>query len=143
MHGLIADNIIAADVVLANGTLVHTSETERPDLLWALRGAGHNFGIVTEFQYKVHDLVDDGNWWTATYTYSRDQIRPVMEELNRMREYQTNRLTIAALYVWPNPQDPVVRNPLSPNLMAAKHRMLIFRLPTAPAPCFTQLQRED
>lgn len=112
-HGLIADNILAADIVLGNGTMVHTSETEHPELLWALRGAGHNFGIVTEFHYKVHDLTDNGNWWTATYSFNGDQIRPVMKELNRMRKRQTNRLTIAALYIWPNPADPEVRGPIS------------------------------
>lgn len=51
--GLALDWLIGADVVLANGTHVHCSETENADLFWALRGAGSNFGIVTYYELKT------------------------------------------------------------------------------------------
>jgi FAD/FMN-containing dehydrogenase len=55
-HGLASDNLVAADMVTADGEMVHASLEENADLLWALRGGGGNFGVVTSFEFKLHPV---------------------------------------------------------------------------------------
>ena len=55
-YGLTVDNLISVDIVTSDGKLVNASATENPDLFWAVRGGGANFGVVTAFEYRLHPV---------------------------------------------------------------------------------------
>ncbi|NBC67044.1 MAG: FAD-binding protein [Bacteroidetes bacterium] len=56
LHGLACDNLLSADIVTARGELVHASEEQNPGLFWGIRGGSGNFGIVTSFEFRLHEL---------------------------------------------------------------------------------------
>lgn len=78
-YGLIADQFVSLNVVLANGSLVSIDESS--DLWWAMKGAGHNFGIVTSATLKIYD-VQHRNWAIETMIFSGDDVKAVYETAN-------------------------------------------------------------
>ena len=55
-HGLTIDNLLAAEVVTADGRILHTDAETRPDLFWAIRGGGGNFGVATRFRFRLREV---------------------------------------------------------------------------------------
>jgi len=74
-HGLTVDNLISADVVTADGQFRKASAMDNPDLFWALRGGGGNFGVVTSFEYRLHPVTQVLG---GLVLYPLDQAREVL-----------------------------------------------------------------
>ena len=81
-HGLSCDNLLAVEMVLADGRFIRASAAENPDLFWAVRGGGGNFGIVTRFTYQLHP-VGPAVWMTAVF-HDGAQAETI---LRRFRDY--------------------------------------------------------
>lgn len=80
-YGLMLDNLVSARVVLADGTAITVDERRHSDLFWGLRGAGHNFGVVTSLTYKIYDRTPDIA--TAAFTFTQDKLEDVFAIANQ------------------------------------------------------------
>ncbi len=87
--GLTSDNLVGAEVVTADGSILQASQTEHDDLFWALRGGGGNFGVVTSFEFKLHrvgPLVHLGAFFYApeqggdVFRFAREYVRTLPDE---------------------------------------------------------------
>ncbi len=118
-HGMTVDNLTAADVVTADGKMLRASEREHPDLFWAIRGGGGNFGIVTRFEFRLHPV--GPNVLAGLVVYPIDQARSV---LTRYRDYARTLPDEAAAWV------VLRRAPPLPFLPASIHgrEVVIFAL---------------
>ncbi|KAI9061591.1 FAD-binding domain-containing protein [Trametes sanguinea] len=93
-HGLAIDNLLSAKVVLADGRIVTTSKEEEPDLFWAIRGGGGQFGIVVEFVFKTHPYA--GPFGSGIIAYPGTELENVLKVIQEWKTTQTpaDRLTL-------------------------------------------------
>jgi FAD/FMN-containing dehydrogenase len=92
--GLTSDNLTAARILLADGSRVGASENENPDLFWAVRGGGGNFGIVTEFEFRLFDLGTEV--LAGPLLYRADQAREVLHLYREFIAGAPNELAVYA-----------------------------------------------
>ncbi|KAI1485795.1 FAD binding domain protein [Biscogniauxia mediterranea] len=78
-HGLISDQFLSMDIVLANGSLVTIDKNS--DLWWAMQGAGHNFGIVTSVTSKIYDI-EHHDWAYESFVFTSDKVEGLYENIN-------------------------------------------------------------
>lgn len=91
-YGLAVDNLRSAEVVLADGRVLRASQDENPDLFWALRGGGGNFGVVTQFEYALHPvgpLVTGG-----IVAFPFDQARTVLRSFREFTAGLPDEITV-------------------------------------------------
>lgn len=91
-YGMTVDNLLAADVVMADGSQLRASETENVDLFWGLRGGGGNFGIVTSFEFRLHPVGPDV--LSGLIVFPFEQAKPVITKFARFTETMPDDLNV-------------------------------------------------
>jgi FAD/FMN-containing dehydrogenase len=152
--GLACDNLISAELVTAEGEVVHASEKEHPDLFWALHGGGGNFGVATSFTLRLHPLPvvtvavpmwgpEAGREVAAAY---RDFMAAAPDEVGGGFFYLTGpeeefvparlvgRLTLAPVLMYAGPEDEA-REVLDPMLSMGHEGELVAEMPYADMQC--------
>jgi FAD/FMN-containing dehydrogenase len=106
--GLTVDNLLSAEVVLADGTTVTASSQSHPDLFWALRGGGGNFGVVTSFRFACHDIGDHGVIIGGPVLYDLEDMGDVMRWYRELLPALPEELSgwIALITIPPAPPFP-------------------------------------
>ncbi|KAF8847502.1 FAD-binding domain-containing protein [Acephala macrosclerotiorum] len=101
-HGLLIDNLVSARLILANGSAVTVSSSSHPDLFWALRGAGHNFGIVTEIEYKIYDVEEGDSWMYESFVFKGSQVDGLYGLENELEadEVRRSRVFMFSFWAW-------------------------------------------
>lgn len=104
-RGLLVDNMISADVVLANGELVRASEEDDAELFWAIRGGGGNFGIATSFEFKLYP---QGECVAGILGFPIDQTVAVTKRIDEFNQSAPDALTTSfAFLIAPNGEPAV------------------------------------
>jgi FAD/FMN-containing dehydrogenase len=99
-YGLTCDNLVAIELIAADGRALRASESEHPDLFWALRGGGGgNFGIATSFTFRVHPI---GEVVTCTVTWPWDDVAEVLDAWQRWAPFVDDRLCVALAVAHPS-----------------------------------------
>jgi FAD/FMN-containing dehydrogenase len=105
LYGATCDNLIAADVVMADGRSVSASDAENADLFWALRGGGGNFGIVTSLRYRLHSVGPTVMGGAVLYAYK--DARQVLRGFREFTPTAPDALTVYVCLIYDKDQ-PVV-----------------------------------
>jgi FAD/FMN-containing dehydrogenase len=93
-HGLACDNLLSVELVTADGRLVTASADENPDLFWALKGGGGNFGIVTSFEYQLHPV--GPAVYGGSVAFAPERRRAVLESYRELARKAPDELTAYA-----------------------------------------------
>jgi hypothetical protein len=96
MHGSVVDNVVSIKLVLANGRIVTAPQ---PDLFWALRGVGHNFGVVLGFEFRLYE---QGDVWSSTLGFYGYNV-PIISFPNDLSDQEDRRSPAFLALACPGP----------------------------------------
>jgi hypothetical protein len=104
-YGLACDNLVAAEIVTADGSRLRASADENPELFWGMRGGGGNFGVVTSFEFRLHPL---GTILGGTLLYPLTRAREILELYRDLATSAPDELTVGMLVTTWHDGTPVI-----------------------------------
>jgi hypothetical protein len=108
-YGLAADNLVSVNVVTANGRHVTASEDEHESLFWAVRGGGGNFGVVTSFEFRLHDIAPQV--WGGPIGYRIEDAPRVLRVMRDLMTSAPDNLNVSAVIIRKDGRPLLVLNP--------------------------------
>ncbi|KAJ4333803.1 hypothetical protein N0V95_009341 [Ascochyta clinopodiicola] len=126
-YGLTIDNLLSAEIVLASGEVLTASKTENTDLFWAIRGAGQNFGVVTNLTFQGYD--QPGPVFAGPLVFPPTALPQIVEFMNKFHETNDGRQALLVAFSSPPPQNaPVILTQLFHNGPEAEGREIFADL---------------
>jgi FAD/FMN-containing dehydrogenase len=146
--GLSIDNLLSAEVVVADGRVLRAAEDENPDLFWAIRGGGGNFGVVTEFEFRLHEVGPMVEF--ALFFWGIDQGRDALSLIRDVVAELPPSLNVLLAVAFTAPPAPFVpeehQHKLGHALLltgfgdAAEHRQVVDRIRRELPPLFDHVE---
>lgn len=109
--GLVIDSLVSARLITARGDLIEVSESLNPDLFWAIRGAGTNFGIITSAVYKLTKPVNDGQVFYADLIYGASQKSDYFNAMQTFNDNMPSQLGFSSALFWNTTTNEVSMHP--------------------------------
>ena len=103
--GLACDNLVSVEIVTASGDVLTASEAENPDLFWAVRGGGGNFGVVTTFEYRLHQFGPEA--FAAAVIYLGDNAEKILNAWWEFARHEPDEVT-GQIILWTVPDIPEI-----------------------------------
>lgn len=106
-HGIMSDSLLSVNMITAKGEKIAVNATENPDLFWGIKGAGNNFGLITEATYRVYPKTTLFHF-TIEADYSPDSLEQILEAMNELDIPPESSSTVYFLPDRRGPQNNVI-----------------------------------
>ena len=122
LFGLVADALLSARVVTADGRIVTASKMQNSDLFWGMRGAGFNFGVVTSATFKAHRLVNQGQVMNADFTFPANMSSKYFDVLGSFSGKMPAKLAVVTVIYYDQTAQAVSRDSGSLSYFATRRQ---------------------
>src|SRR4051794_3843984 len=93
-YGYLHDNMVSIRLLLANGTIITADANKNSDVFWAVRGAGHNFGIALEATFQVHPQQNGGKHYVVDFEFGLESVEDVFQAMNDISDPMPKELAV-------------------------------------------------